>query len=694
MPASDIRRLIAPRSIALIGASAWTDAVAAGNVTIGYRGTVWRVHPTRASTPERPFYRSIAELPGVPDAAFIAVPNHEAPAVAGALAARGAGGFVCFSSGFGELGTEVGRRLNGELLEQAGGLPFFGPNCYGFVNFFDRAAMLPDQIVGEPLERGVALICQSGTISLSLSFNERSVPIGYLFSVGNQSRLAVEDLIEVLCDDPRVTAFGLYLEGIKDSQRFARAADKARRAGKPIAVIKTGRTAAAARTAHSHTGALAGADSVFDAFCRQAGLARCDTLGGLCETLKLFHAGGALGGRKVLIMGASGGDMAMTADVARNVDLDFAPIPTEHAVTLQELLTERVTVANPLDIHTYLWFDPPALERVFTRAMRAGYDAVGFMLDFPPEGKADASSFDAAIAAYIRASHGAPSRVALISSLPETLSARVRKYCLEGGIVPLQGQREALEALAAAAAVGIAWRSGPGVDLRLPPRTGPGAAGAADDVYSLSEAEGKAALARHGVAIPRSRVVAAPEAARCAEALGYPVVLKAVGAHLEHKTEMGGVALNLRTAAQTAEAAQRLSGLSDTLLVEEMIVDGVAEVLVGLILDPQFGQVLVIGAGGVLTELLADSVTLLPPFSPDAVRSALATLKLAKLLDGFRGKPRGDVDALVEVVSGIARYAAAELATLQEIDVNPVIVRPAGKGAVAVDALIRLRQPS
>jgi acyl-CoA synthetase (NDP forming) len=694
MPASDIRRLIAPRSIALIGASAWTDAVAAGNVTIGYRGTVWRVHPTRASTPERPFYRSIAELPGVPDAAFIAVPNHEAPGVAGALAARGAGGFVCFSSGFGELGTEVGRRLNGELLEQAGGLPFFGPNCYGFVNFFDRAAMLPDQIVGEPLERGVALICQSGTISLSLSFNERSVPIGYLFSVGNQSRLAVEDLIEVLCDDPRVTAFGLYLEGIKDSQRFARAADKARRAGKPIAVIKTGRTAAAARTAHSHTGALAGADSVFDAFCRQAGLARCDTLGGLCETLKLFHAGGALGGRKVLIMGASGGDMAMTADVARNVDLDFAPIPTEHAVTLQELLTERVTVANPLDIHTYLWFDPPALERVFTRAMRAGYDAVGFMLDFPPEGKADASSFDAAIAAYIRASHGAPSRVALISSLPETLSARVRKYCLEGGIVPLQGQREALEALAAAAAVGIAWRSGPGVDLRLPPRTGPGAAGAADDVYSLSEAEGKAALARHGVAIPRSRVVAAPEAARCAEALGYPVVLKAVGAHLEHKTEMGGVALNLRSAAQTAEAAQRLSGLSDTLLVEEMIVDGVAEVLVGLILDPQFGQVLVIGAGGVLTELLADSVTLLPPFSPDAVRSALATLKLAKLLDGFRGKPRGDVDALVEVVSGIARYAAAELATLQEIDVNPVIVRPAGKGAVAVDALIRLRQPS
>ena len=691
MPSYDLRRLIAPRSIALIGASAWTDAVAVGNAAIGYRGLIWRVHPTRASTPERPVYRSVAELPGSPDAAFIAVPNQEAPAVAAALAARDAGGFVCFSSGFGELGTPLGRELAHELVVRSGSLPFFGPNCYGFVNFFDQAAMLPDQVVGEPLERGVALICQSGTISLSLSFNERSVPIGYLFSVGNQSRLAVEDLIETLCDDPRVTAFGLYLEGIKDAERFAAAADKARRAGKPIAVIKTGRTAAAARTVHSHTGALAGADSVFDAFCRQAGLARCDTLGGLCETLKLFHAGGALAGRKVLIMGASGGDMAMTADVARTVELDFAPIPLEQARTLQALLTERVTVANPLDIHTYLWFDPPALKRVFTTAMRSGYDAVGFMLDFPPEGKADASSFDAAIDAYIEASHGAPSRVALISSLPETLSARVRKHCLAGGVVPLQGQREALEALAAAAAVGSAWRAGPGVQLALPGAAAP--ACGTDEGRSLTESDAKAALAAFGVAVPRSHLVAPAAAASCAETMGFPVVIKAVGAHLEHKTEVGGVALNLRSAAEAAAAAQRLSALSETLLVEEMIGDGVAEILVGLIRDPQFGQVLVLGAGGVLTELLADSATLLPPFTRDAIRGALRGLKVAKLLDGFRGKPRGDVEALVDVVAAIARYAAANSATLLEIDVNPVIVRAAGRGAVAVDALIRLKQP-
>lgn len=685
-----LHRLIAPRSIALIGASAWTDAVAAGNAAVGFKGTIWRVHPTRPSTATTTYYRSVAELPDAPDAAFLAVPNQEAPAVAGQLAARGAGGFVCFTAGFSELGTETGHQLTRELLAQAGDLPFFGPNCYGFVNHFDRAAMLPDQVIGAPLERGVAVITQSGTIALTLSFNHRSVPIGYLFTVGNQTRLAVEDLIDALAEDPRVTAFGLYLEGVKDAGRFARAADKARAAGKPIAVVKSGRTAAAARTAHSHTGALAGADSVFEAFCRQAGVARCDTLGTLCETLKLFHAGGVTHGRKVLIMGASGGDMAMTADVARTLDLDFAPIPEAPAAALQTLLTDRVTVANPFDIHTYLWFDPPALGRVFSTAMRSGYDAVGFMLDFPPEPECDTSAFDAAIDVYIDSARGAPSRVALICSLPETLSKRVRERCFAGGVVPLQGQREALEALAFAGAAGERWREGAGVTLQRP--RAPHVA-QAPSVRSLSEHEGKAALAKFGVPVPRGRLTSPAEAPAVAASLGFPVVIKAAGAHLEHKTEVGGVALNIKDAASARAAAERLGALSDSLLVEEMTTDAVAEILVGLIVDPQFGQVLVLGAGGVQTELLADSATLLPPWTSDSVGAALRSLKAARLLAGYRGKPAGDVPALIEAVLAVARYATAHLDSLIEIDVNPILVRPLGRGVVAVDALIRLNSP-
>jgi acetyl-CoA synthetase len=687
MRATDIQRLIAPRSIALIGATAWTDAVAAGNAAVGFEGTIWRVHPKRPSTAATTYFRSVAELPGVPDAAFVAVPNVDAPGVAAELAARGAGGFVCFTSGFSETGTESGSRLTQELVRGAGALPFFGPNCYGFVNFFDRVAMLPDQVVGSAIERGVALICQSGTIALTLMFNDRSLPIGYLITVGNQTRLAVEDLIEMLCDDPRVTAFGLYLEGIKDAERFTRAADKARVAGKPIAVVKAGRTAAAVRTAHSHTGALAGADTVFDAFCRQAGLARCETLGTLCETLKLLHAGGPLGGSKVLVMGASGGDMAMTSDVSRALELDFAPIPQQTAATLRELLTDRVTVANPFDIHTYLWFDPPALRRVFSEVLHCGYDGVGFMLDSPPEHKADTSAFDAAIDVFIDAAQGAASRAALIASLPETISARIRARCLEGGVVPLQGQREALEALALAGAIGVAWRSGQGPRLQLPQVAA--AAGAAP-IHTLSEQQGKAALAQFGVGIPRGKIVATPGAAReAAAALGFPVVIKAVGSHLEHKTEVGGVVLNVRAAAEAATAAERLAQLSDTLLVEQMITDGVAEILVGVIVDPQFGQVLVIGAGGVLTELLADSASLLPPWTEESIEAALRQLLVAGLLSGYRGKPPGDVAALIQSILGVARYAGAHLDTLVELDVNPIIVRPLGHGVVAVDAMIR-----
>jgi acetyl-CoA synthetase len=685
MPPVDIQRLIAPRSIVLIGASAWTDAVAAGNAAIGYSGDLWRVHPSRASAAGIPYYRSIAELPGIPDAAFVAVPNHEVPGIAAALAACGAGGFVCFSAGFSETATESGFELTRALSGSAGALPFFGPNCYGFVNFFDRVAMMPDQVVGSPIDRGVALICQSGTIALTLMFNQRSLPIGCLFTVGNQTRLAVEDLIECLCEDARVTAFGLYLEGIKDPERFARAAGRARAAGKPIAVIKSGRTDAAARTAHSHTGALAGADAVFEAFCRQAGIARCDTLATMCETLKLFHSGGPLAGRKVLVMGASGGDMAMTADVSRDMNLDFAPLPAARAASLREMLTDRVTIANPFDIHTYLWFDPPALKRVFSEVLHSGYDAAGFMLDSPPEGKADSSAYDAVIDVFIDAARGAPTRAALIASLPETISPRVRQRCLDGGVIPLQGQREALEAISLAGGVGQTWKGDPRVELRLPPQS------PAATIHALSEHEGKAALAAFGVRIPRGRLVAASAAADAARELGFPVVIKASGAHLAHKTEVGGVVLNVRTETDARTAALRLARLADTLLVEEMLTDGLAEILIGVIVDPQFGQVLVLGAGGIFTEILAESVSLLPPWTHASVESALQRLNVRGLLSGYRGKPRADVPALIDTILGVAQYASAHWATLVEIDVNPVIVRPVGQGAVAVDTMIRMR---
>jgi acetate---CoA ligase (ADP-forming) len=683
MTGSAMQRLLAPRSVALIG-GAWADAVHAASRAIGYSGDIWRIHPNRPSSGSQPYFRSVAELPGTPDAAFIAAPNRDVPGIAASLRERGSGGFVCFAAGFSETATPEGQRLTAELSAAAGELPYFGPNCYGFINFFDGVALWPDQMVGSRRERGVVLICQSGTIALNLLFNDRSLPLGAVLTVGNQTRLAAEDLIELLADDARVSAFGLYLEGIKDVRRFAAAVARARRAGKPIALIKAGRTAAAADTVRTHTGALAGADGAFDAFCAQSGIARCESLATLCETLKIFHAGGPLKGRRVLAMGASGGDMAMTADAARSLALEFAPLPEPARVQLREILSDKVHLSNPFDFHTHIWFDLPRQRQMFSVVQRAGYDAVAFMLDCPPA-PADDVAYVNAVREFAAALPGAPARGAIVSSLPESLSPATRELCFAAGIVPLQGQREALEALDLAATVGTRWAQGARVELHIPE-------GSPRAAHALGEYQGKRALAAYGVPVPRCAVVAVSEAAAAATAIGFPVVIKAAAATLEHKSEAGGVILNVRSAAEAAAAAQRLAHLSDTLLVEEMVTDGVAEVLVGISVDAQFGQLLVLGAGGVLTELLRDSVSLLPPFTADAVEAALARLRIARLLAGFRGKPAGDVAALVAAVLACTRYAADHLERLSELDLNPIIVRPRGQGAVAVDALIRLRE--
>jgi acyl-CoA synthetase (NDP forming) len=686
-----LQRLLAPRRIALIGGQ-WADAAAAAAQAIGYDGTLWRVHPHRPSSAQAHYFRSVDELPEAPDAAFIAAPNVEVPAIASALARRGAGGFVCFAAGFSETGTPEGQRLAAALDSAAGNLPYFGPNCYGFINLFDGAALWPDQVVGTRLTRGVALICQSGTIALNLLFNQRSLPIGYLITTGNQARLAVEELIERLVEDPRVSAFGLYVEGIKDAAGFARAADRARAAGKPIALVKAGRTEAAARTAHSHTGALAGADGAFDAFCQQAGIARCESLATLCETLKVLHVAGPLCGRRMLIMGASGGDMAMTADAARHLTLEFPPFAPTTSAALTGLLSERVTIANPFDFHTHIWFDRPRLHSLFSIVHGAGYDTVGLMIDCPPEDRADPASYVAAIEEFIGAYPGPPARAAIISSLPESLSERTRARCLAAGVTPLQGQREALEALDRAAAIGAAWARGAAVELRRP--DGPASRRAGSQAghvrgRTLPEHEGKTMLAAWGVPVPRSRVVTPEKVASAARALGFPVVIKAAGA-LEHKSDVGGVILDVRTVADAAAAADRLSRISATLLVEEMVTDAVAEVLIGVTVDPQFGALLMLGAGGILAELLRDTALLLPPFTSAAVQSALGRLGIGRLLGGYRGRPPADLPALVRTVLACGRFAEENVDRLLELDLNPVIVRPAGLGVVAVDALIRL----
>ena len=672
--------LLNPRSIALLGSTDWTDAVAAGAGKIGYRGAIWRVHPRRESTAQKTYYRSVEELPAVPDCAFLAMSAADAPAAARALAARGCGALVGFCSGFSEIGTAEGAALSEELRRAAGTLPYLGPNCYGMVNFFDRVALWPDQVVGDSPQRGVALICQSGTLALTLMFNDRSLPIGYLITIGNQERLAAEDLIEALCADTRVTAIGLYLEGIKDMARFAKAAQLARECRKPIAIIKSGRSAAAARTAHSHTGAMTGSDAVFDAFCQQAGIARCQTLAELCETLKLLHTGGPLAGRRVVVMGCSGGDMAMTADLSESLALEFPAFDADTTVALRALLGDRVTIANPFDIHTYTWFDHATTRRIFDHVFSSDVDALAFMLDCPPPGRADDSAFVPVIDEFIAAATNARPRAALLASLPETLNHAIRARCIAGGVVPLQGLDDGLKALQHGAATAAAWHQDfpliePPTHLSQPARL-------------ITERAAKMRLAGFGLSVPAAEIASVATAAAAAKALGFPVVIKISG-DFAHKSDQGGVLLNIRSLAEAELAALKLGGLASELLIEKMVEGGVAEILVGVVSDPQFGQVLVLGGGGVQAELWKDSVRLLPPWSRGSIEAALRRLRCWPLLNGFRGQPPADIEALIAAVLAIGRYATAHRGTLLEMDVNPLIVCRRGLGATAVDALIR-----
>jgi acetyl-CoA synthetase len=368
-------------------------------------------------------------------------------------------------------------------------------------------------------------------------------------------------------------------------------------------------------------------------------------------------------------------------------------MPQACTAQLRQILGERVSIANPFDFHTHVWFDRPAMRSMFSTAQRAGYDAVAFMVDCPPASQADPAAYLAAIEEFAAALPGASTRGAVISSLPESMAPQTRERCLAQGIAPLQGQREALESLALAAAVGEAWAADAPPQLRIPH-------GRCDrPARTLSESEAKTALMHYGVPVPRSQLVRADGAARLADAvvaaadsIGYPVVLKSAGGGLEHKSDVGGVIVDVRSGAEAAAAARRLAILSPVVLVEQMVLDGVAEVLIGVSVDPQFGQTLVLGSGGLLTELLRDSVSLLPPFTPAGIERSLMTLTVGSVLRGYRGRPPGDIAALVETALACSRYAEAQLEHLIELDMNPVIVRPHGQGVVAVDALIRVLQ--
>lgn len=680
--AQNLQRLLRPKSIAIFG-GAWGEEVARQLKKIGYSGQVYPVHPKKAEVAGFRTFKTVAELPEAPDASFVGVNRDTTIDVMRELSARGAGGAVCFAAGFKEAGDE-GLALHHRLLEAAGDMAFFGPNCYGTLNYLDGATLWPDQHGGTRVERGVAMISQSGNIGVNISMQMRGLPLAYVFTLGNQARIGFSGLIEALLEDTRVTAIGIVMEAIDDVEGFQRAAIAAHRKKIPIVAMKLGASERGAAATLSHTASLAGADASVDAFFARLGVARVRTLPSLIESLKLVHQLGPLTGRSIASMSCSGGEAALMADLLEGRDLAAKPFTPEQKSRVEATLSDLVTVANPLDYHTFIWGNEQRLTATFEAVMRAEFDLTCLVLDFPRADRCSDATWQPTIRAFAEAARRTGSRATLVASLGELMPEQVVAQAAELGIGALAGLTEGLDAAEAAARIGESWRAGA-------PKPAGIAGPMPEKIETFNEWEGKRALAEFGLPVPKGRLVCSVAEAEAAfSGLTAPVVVKACSRTLLHKTEAGGVRLKLTTKADVAEATAAMLKLADQVIIEEMVTDAVTEIIVGVSRDPQFGPVLVVGAGGILVELIADSQTLLLPTTAAEVESAIRGLKVAKLLDGFRGRPKGDFSGLVDVVMAVARYAEANADRLAELDINPLLVRPEGKGAVAVDALVRL----
>ncbi|MBI4883862.1 MAG: acetate--CoA ligase family protein [Actinobacteria bacterium] len=660
-------RLLAPRSIAVVGGGP-AERVVRQCLKLGFEGAIWPVHPKRDDIAGIACLPSLDELPGIPDAVFLGVNRHATIEAIHTISRMGAGGAVCYSSGFAETDDDD---LQAELLQAAGAMPFFGPNCYGFVNTFDRVALWPDEHGCGRHERGVAIVSQSGNVAVNFTFQQRGLRLGTMISVGNQASLGSEDAVAALLDDDRITAIGLFLEAVRDAQRFAEVAERAAEREIGLVALQTGRSAAGAQIANSHTGSMAGRAAAYDALFARYGVATVRTPAEMLETLKLLDNGGRLSGRRIVSLSCSGGEASLVADRSEGTTLRFEPFGVEHQARIAATVTELVTVGNPFDYQTFMWGDHAAMTRTFTAVMDGPQDMTMLLLDGPTATDNDPAAWYLAADALADAAAATGGRAIVVATLAECIDKPFRDHLAQRGLTALLGLSETLAALAAAASVGQLAASG---------RHAP--AGAAARTRLVDEAKAKERLSAMGVAVPIGRAVSAQHVQATADDFGYPITLKSLG-HA-HKSEAGAVRVGVPDAAALSAALGAMPNSSLGYLVEATVTDVVAEVLVGVRRDPPIGWLVSLGHGGVTTELWNDVTHLLAPVTADELRHAPDRLRSAALLRGFRGRPPADVDALVDL---IARLCDAVVGSdIVEIELNPVLV--GRRGATAVDALL------
>ena len=696
----DLGALVAPRSVAVVGASQ-KGGRATGAVQnlldLGFTGAIHPVNPNYDTVLGQRCYPSVDAIPGPVDLVAIGIPGEQVLAQLRIAHKKGVKAAVIFASGYGEAG-EQGRARQAELqaFARETGMLICGPNCLGVVNLVARSGGYSSISPKDVATGDVAVVSQSGTVIVALVRSLRGIGFSHLVSSGNEAILTSGDYLHHLAGDPATKVLGVFLEGIREPARFVEAAAAARKAGKPIVALKTGRSAEGQAASLAHTGSLAGSTAVHDALFRQQGIVQCADLDEWIEAIEIFRYARAPSSRGIGLIGVSGGENALVLDHAAELGLSVPPLSEDGRRRLGEFLPWFARLENPID-PTGAAIQDPALYRKCLEVLadEPGIGIVAVSQDSP-------AAFDL-VAAKATAEVARKSGKCFVyfNNFSGPFRTEVQAVLREAGVPYLQGLRESLRAVKALITYHL---DAPPVAVRPQPdrvRQSAARSALAESDRVVTEEKAKALIARYGLPVVREELVQSPqEAARTAERLGFPVVAKVVSPDIAHKAQIGGVRLGIRTTAQAEDAytsimatitaaqpAARIEGV----VVQHMI-DGGIEVIMGLKRDAQFGMTILLGLGGVFVEALRQiAVRLVPIAEADALSMIEDVAALKAILDKQTSGKRL-IATLTHMLMRLSELATELEDDIEELDLNPVILEPASGQATIVDALIVRRR--
>lgn len=693
-PPHPLQFILNPRSVAVIGAS--ESAAKFGGRVInflikhGFNGNVLPINPASTTVLGLPAYPNIEAAPGVKDVALVALPASHIEAAVAECGRAGVRGCVVLTADFAEVGATGLIRQN-KLVDIARGygMRLIGPNCLGFINPALRLALTSSVALAvEPMPAGrIGLVSQSGSLMAALISHAQDMGTGFSVaaSVGNQADLELCDFIEYFLADPGTGAICAYIEGLRDGARFLDVAARCRAARKPLLVVKAGHSDAGAQITRSHTASLAGSDAAWDAACKAHAVITLDDPEALIQCADFLIRFGAPKSDGVAALSPSGGTIAVTADRIASAGLRLARITDSTKTALHRIVPVSRPV-NPLDVGGL--------------AREAGLESAGQCYELLAKDAdvgmvmivvATTPQLDAKVKLWgeLAIRHGKPTAILLT---PGSLVDGAREALRELRCPFTNRMDDALRVMKAAIEYGAA------LDRTFPDPVVPSQFGDVSTLdYSapeLTESEAKQLLAAAGIPVtPESIVRSAEGAARAAAQIGYPVVLKLSSRTFTHKSDVGGVQLDLRNDAAVVEAWQTIAGKIRALDAESKLecvvqpmVSGGIELIVGSRWDAQFGALVMVGAGGVWTEILRDTQTALAPVSHEQAKDMLSNLRISRVLNGARGKPAADLDKLADAVVRASWLASTLGPRLAELDINPLLAKSSGLGVVALDA--------